>query len=66
MIVIGVGVAYLGYAAGVWGYCLIRGYNVTGPQLFGKIWPGPAKASLQPVNLQDGSNGLQNINLQSG
>jgi hypothetical protein len=66
MTAIGVGVAFLGYAAGVWGYCLIRGYNVTGPQLFRLVWPGPAKASLQPVNLQSGSNGLQNVNLQAG
>jgi hypothetical protein len=56
MTAIGVGVAFLGYAGGVWGYCLIRGYNVTGPQLFRLTWPGPVKQGVQPVNTQAAGN----------
>lgn len=63
MTAIGVGVAFAGYAAGMWGYCLIRGYNVTGPQLFRLVWPGPVKGG-QP-NLQDGSAGVQPVNTQA-
>ncbi len=65
MIPIGVGVAFLGYAAGIWGYCLIRGYNVTGPDLFKMKWPGPVKQALQPVNLK-AAPPLQNPRLQAG
>lgn len=29
MIAIGMGLAWIGYATGFWGYCLIRGYNLS-------------------------------------
>ena len=40
MIAIGFGVAWLGYAVVSWGYCLVRDYNVTFPDLFKATWPG--------------------------
>jgi hypothetical protein len=45
MIAIGVGLAWAGYAIGIWGVCLIRGYDVTFMQLFKPTWPGTAKAA---------------------
>ena len=44
MIPIGVAVVWLSYTTGVWGYCLVRGYNVQFRQLFSATWPGPGKA----------------------
>lgn len=43
MIPVGVGVVFLAYTTGIWGYCLVRGYNVQFRQLFGARWPGAAK-----------------------
>ena len=37
---IGMGLAFIAYAGGVWGYCLLRGYNVTPADLFKNTWPG--------------------------
>lgn len=45
MIPVGLGLVWAGYTIGVWGYCLIRGYNVTFMQLFAPVWPGAAKAA---------------------
>jgi len=40
MTAIGFGVAWAGYAVFMWGYCLVRDYNVTVPDLFRVVWPG--------------------------
>lgn len=45
MIPVGLGLVWAGYTVGMWGYCLVRGYNVTFMQLFKPAWPGAAKAS---------------------
>ena len=44
MIPVGLGLVLAGYAVGIWGYCLVRGYNVPFLQLWGPVWPGAAKA----------------------
>lgn len=44
MIAIGMGLAFLAYTAGLWGYCLIRGYDVTPAALFHSSWPGTRAA----------------------
>jgi len=54
---IGFGMLWAGYAISFWGYTLIRGYNVTFPQLInpvhpygttkGQVWPPPLIASGQ-------------------
>lgn len=35
-------VVFLAYTAGIWGFCLVKGYDVTVPQLFKTTWPGKA------------------------
>ena len=42
MIVIGMGLVFAGYWASLWGYCLIRGYDVTFTQMARPQWPGAA------------------------
>lgn len=39
MAAIGMGIIFLGYAGGLYGYCLFKGYNVTPKQLFSPSWP---------------------------
>ena len=34
------GLVFFAYAAGMWGYCLVRGYDVTFAQVFAPAWPG--------------------------
>lgn len=33
-------VTWAGYTLGIWGYCLVRGYNVTFMDCFKTMWPG--------------------------
>lgn len=42
MAAIGIGIIFLAYSAGLYGYCLIRGYDITLKQLFSKTWPPAA------------------------
>ncbi len=42
MMALGVGVMWAGYALAIWGYCLVRGYDVTFAAMFRPKWPGPA------------------------
>lgn len=63
MIPIGVGVVWLAYTTGIWGYCLVRGYNVKFTQLFGATWPaGKAAAStlVIPPGLSAGGGQIGN------
>jgi hypothetical protein len=32
------------YAAGLWAYCLLRGYNITPAELFAQTWPATKAA----------------------
>ena len=43
MAAIGIGLVLVGYAGILYGYCLIRGYDVTPKQLFSSTWPPPGK-----------------------
>lgn len=45
---IGIGLVWVAYSAGLWGYCLIRGYNVTPKQLLSPTWP-PVPVSATSV-----------------
>ena len=40
---IGIGVTWLGWAVSLYGYCLVRGYNVKFTDLINPLhpWPGP-------------------------
>ena len=63
MIAIGFGLAWAGYAIGMWGYCLVRDYNVTFADLFKATWPGlaagtgPGTVSSQVVPSPTGQPG---------
>jgi len=39
MIAIAMGVVLAGYAAGIWGVCLVRGYNVRFRDVWKGTWP---------------------------
>lgn len=65
MIAIGLGLAWAGYTVAMWGYCLVKDYNVTVPNLFSSTWPGagtgkgtvssqvlPTKTGLPTTNQQ--------------
>jgi hypothetical protein len=46
VIPIGMGIVFLAYTGGIWGFCLVRGYNVTLADLFsGQTWPGSGKGT---------------------
>lgn len=45
MIAVGLAATWLGYTSCAWGYCLIRGYDVTFVQLFKGTWPGTGKTA---------------------
>ena len=53
MVAIGVGMVWLAYTGGLYGYCLVRGYNVTLKQLLSPQWP-PQVAKTGP----QGGSGL--------
>lgn len=47
MLAIPIALVWLGYSAGLYGYCLLRGYNVTPKQLLSPTWP-PQTAKTGP------------------
>lgn len=40
MVAIALGMVWGGYALGMWGYCLVRGYDVSFRDCFRAQWPG--------------------------
>lgn len=40
MVAVGMAVVWAGYALGIWGYCLVQGYDVTFTDVFRTTWPG--------------------------
>jgi hypothetical protein len=36
---VGMGIAWFGYGLSLWGYCLVKGYNVTLAQLLNPVHP---------------------------
>jgi hypothetical protein len=44
MVPIGMALAWGGYTLALWGYCLVRGYNVPFMGLFKNVWPGKTPA----------------------
>ena len=45
MVAIGMFLIWGGYAFGLWGYCLVNGYDVTFQSLFGTTWQSASQAS---------------------
>jgi hypothetical protein len=46
---IGMGLLFGAYTLGLWGYCLVRGYNVPFTSMFGQTWPGAQVNSTAPA-----------------
>ena len=53
MTAIGMGLAFAAYTLGMWGYCLIRGYNVPFTSLFAQTWPGGQKTAKAAATAQE-------------
>lgn len=45
MVVIGMGVFLAAYAVGMWGFCLVNGYDVPFSGMWGTTWPGGGQAA---------------------
>ena len=49
MIAIGMGIAWLGYSVSLWGWCLLKGYDVTLGQIMSPAHPyGSGKSQTWP------------------
>jgi hypothetical protein len=49
MTAIGMGLAFGAYTLGLWGYCLVRGYDVPFGAMFAQTWPGTQSAEQAPA-----------------
>ncbi len=43
---LGIALIWVSYSFGLYGYCLLKGYNVTPKQLFGPNWPPGSNDAL--------------------
>jgi hypothetical protein len=48
VVAIGMGIVFAGYAISIWGYCLVRGYDVSFGNVFAMSWPGVQVSSSTP------------------
>ena len=59
---VALGICWAGYTLGIWGYCLVRGYDVPFTGLFSSTWPGggqqPASGTVPPA---DPGTGTYNV-----
>jgi hypothetical protein len=44
MVIIGMVGVWAAYTVGIWGYCLVKGYDVTFPSLFKTTWTSAAQS----------------------
>ena len=63
MVAIGMALIWGGYTIGIWGYCLVNGYDVTFTSLFGTKWvSAQSGGSVQaPANPTDPGTGITNL-----
>jgi len=62
MVAIGMVLVWGGYAIGLWGYCLVNGYDVTFQSLFGTTWTSaPQSAPPAPTSPTDPGTGIVNL-----
>lgn len=47
MVAIGMGLLFAGYAVSIWGYCLVRGYDVPFSGVFASTWSSKASFAQQ-------------------
>ena len=50
MIVIGIAMAWAGYTVGLWGYCLVQGYDVPFSAMFHTTWPTDVAGTPSPAS----------------
>lgn len=61
MVAIGMALVWGGYTIGIWGYCLVNGYDVTFTSLFGTSWvSGTTAAQSSPLPPADPGTGTFN------
>ena len=59
MVAIGMALIFAGYAVSIWGYCLVRGYDVSFGNVFSSKWPGAQVSQNTPGQvLRPGSHKL--------
>jgi hypothetical protein len=62
VIAVGVLGLWAGYSVGIWGYCLVRGYDVPFTAVFKPVWPGgPAAAGSAAAPPADPGTGTFNV-----
>lgn len=49
MVAVGMLLIWGGYTVGIWGYCLVRSYDVTFGNLFAPTWPGTQVSMTGPT-----------------
>ena len=47
MAAVGIGTLWIGYFLGLWGYCLVRGYNISPKELLSSTWPPDQISDLE-------------------
>lgn len=61
MAAVALGIIWGGYTLGIWGYCLVRGYDVPFTGLFSATWPGGGQSSGTTVVPSDPGTGTYNV-----
>jgi hypothetical protein len=60
MVAIGMVLIWGGYTIGIWGYCLVNGYDVTFQSLLGTAWTSAAQGQSDgaPLPVADPGTGV--------
>jgi len=62
MVAIGMALVWAGYAVGIWGYCLVRGYDVSFMNVFAAQWPGATTVATPGHSLGTITGNVQTTN----
>ena len=57
MIALGLGVVWAGYYLFLYGYCLVKGYNVPLTSMMHSTWPGATATATAPAPASGGGGG---------
>jgi hypothetical protein len=61
VIAVAMGIVWAGYSVGIWGYCLVRGYDVPFTAVFKTAWPGGGTAAAKAAVPADPGTGTYNV-----
>jgi hypothetical protein len=61
MVAIGMFLVWGGYTIGIWGYCLVNGYDVTFQSLLGTTWASAAQTPQGTLPPADPGVGTTNL-----